>query len=136
MFPMRHTLLASASLLLLIACSNAQAGHPGFSDPNCCSTYPIYLCQPGFLGYPKPPYELTSPYYQNCDGCNHGYSETAYACGQITPNPYSCCFYGVSLSNYGLITPLGAVKGITSGEFAPAPKLKPEPEKLPKPIAK
>jgi hypothetical protein len=123
-------------LLLLATCSTSRAGadfHDG--GPDCCSTYPIYLCRPGYLSYPKPPYELGA--YDNgygsnygC-GCNHGCGgDPAYACGVITPNPYTCCFYGVTLSNYGLITPYHGAGVITSPSRLPALPPLPNAEKL------
>jgi hypothetical protein len=117
-----------ACLLLLIACPLATAQHPG---PECCSTYPIYLCPPGYLGFPAPPRPLAL--YENCTGCNHGCSETAYSCGRITPNPYSCCFYGVTLSNYGLISPLRPASTTATPSRLPALPAVPAPEKLPEP---
>jgi hypothetical protein len=139
---MRRLLLPTC-LLLFTACPTTRADYPG---PECCSTYPIYLCRPGFLSYPIPPYELGP--YENCTGCNHGCHGPAHACGVITPNPYTCCFYGVTLSNYGLITPLhdGPAAGAPHTATAPAPSALPAlppvptvpekttaPEKLPKP---
>jgi len=126
---MRRLLLPTC-LLLFATCPTTRADFPGESD--CCSTYPVYLCRPGYLSYPKPPYELGP--YENCTGCNHGCRGPAYACGVITPNPYSCCFYGVTLSNYGLITPLRSTAPSAAPSRLPAlPPPLPAPEKLPKP---
>jgi hypothetical protein len=137
---MRHSYLASACFLLLVASPAVRAGMPGpgvgFPGPDCCSTYPIYLCQPGYLGYPAPPRDLNI--YQGCFGCGNGCfdnSESASACGRITPNPYSCCFYGITVSNYSLITPLSAVNGLSPINVPAVPAL-PKPEKLPEPAAK
>jgi hypothetical protein len=105
---MRRSFLLPACLLLVAACPAARAQYPW---EQCCSTYPVYLCPPGYLGYPIPPYELATYGGNNggCSGCSHGGCDTEYGCGQVTPNPYSCCFYGVTLSNYALVTPLSAV---------------------------
>jgi hypothetical protein len=105
---MRRSFLLTVSLLLLAACSSARAQHP---DQPCCSTYPIYLCPPGYLSYPAPPRDLTIATGWN--SCWHGCCDGgATACGVITPNPYSCCFYGVTLSNYALVTPPAALQGV------------------------
>jgi hypothetical protein len=122
--PMRHSYLASACFLLLVVSPAVRAGGPG---PDCCSTYPIYLCPPGYLGYPAPPRDLNI--YQGCFGCSCN-SDSATACARITPNPYSCCFYGITVSNYGLITPLSAINAVAPSKL-PAPL--PAPEKLPAP---
>jgi hypothetical protein len=129
---MRRTLLATASLFLFVASPAARADFPG-PGPECCSTYPIYLCQPGYLGYPAPPRELDLS--ENCTGCNHGCNSCggATACGRITPNPYSCCFYGVTLSNYGLITPLRSPSANAPSRLPGLPRTLPATEKLPKP---
>jgi hypothetical protein len=143
-------LLLPACLLLLAICPTSRADfHDG--GPDCCSTYPIYLCRPGYLSYPMPPRELAL--YDNGTGSNNGCgcssgcggngNGNGYACGVITPNPYTCCFYGVTLSNYGLITPyhgagvivspsrLPALPPLPGAEKLPAPA--PAPEKLPTP---
>jgi hypothetical protein len=123
---MRKAIFVPACLLLLAASSAVRADYP---SPDCCSTYPIYLCQPGYLGWPAPPRELST--FENCTGCNHGYGG-ATACGRIVPNPYTCCFYGVTLSNYGLITPLHAKAATTPSRLPLLPPAMP-PEKLPEP---
>jgi hypothetical protein len=132
-------LLLPACLLLLAACPTSRADfHDG--GPDCCSTYPIYICRPGYLSFPKPPYELGA--YDNGTGSNYGCGcssgcagGNSYACGVITPNPYTCCFYGVTLSNYGLITPYHGAGGIVSPSRLPSlpPLPTPAPEKLPTP---
>jgi hypothetical protein len=130
---MRRLLLPTC-LLLFATCPTSRAD---FNDggPDCCSTYPIYLCRPGYLSFPKPPYELGAyGAYENCTGCNHGCGGNAYACGVITPNPYTCCFYGVTLSNYGLISPYHGPAGSANPSRLPAlPPPLPAPEKLPTP---
>jgi hypothetical protein len=128
--PMRRLLLPTC-LLLFAACPASRAEFPG-ADPECCSTYPIYLCRPGFLSYPKPPYPLGP--VENCTGCNHCGHDPAYGCGVITPNPYACCFYGVTLSNYGLVTPYHGPAAKAVPSVLPAlPPVPAPPEKLPKP---
>jgi hypothetical protein len=122
----RHSL---ALACLLLATPLALAEHTG---PDCCSTYPVYLCPPGYLGYPIAPYPLAN--FENCSGCYHGCWQTAYGCGRVTPNPYSCCFYGVTLSNYGLISPLRpAATTLPAPSRLPALPPVPIPEKLPEP---
>jgi hypothetical protein len=125
-------LILPACLLLFALSPASRADFPG---PECCSTYPIYTCQPGFLGYPAPPRELASS-FENCTGCNHGRGcgSSAFACGRITPNPYSCCFYGRTISNYGLITPVGSI--INGGVPGRLPGQLPPGEKLPAPAAR
>jgi hypothetical protein len=66
-----------------------------------------------------------------CSSCGHGNCDGSVACGQITPNPYSCCFYGVTLSNYGLITPL---RGTAAPGKLPTPL--PAAEKIIAPVPK
>ncbi len=126
---MRRSLLVPACLLLLAASQPARAGW----DAECCSTYPVYLCPPGYLGYPAPPGEYAATgcgsYQGYCDWRNYSYGYVG--CPHITPNPYSCCFYGVTLSNYALITP---PNGALPGAPGPLPALTPKaPEKLPEP---
>jgi hypothetical protein len=122
---MRQTLLP-ACLLVFLACPAVRADFPG---PDCCSTYPIYLCPPGFLSYPAPPRALAP--FENCGGCCNG-DDSAWSCGVITPNPYTCCFYGVTLSNYGLITPLRSMPGTVPSRLPVLPPAVPA-EALPKP---
>jgi hypothetical protein len=124
---MRRTLLAIAGLLLFAACPAVRAQQPG---AECCSTYPIYLCRPGYLGYPAPPRDLAL--FENCTGCNHLSNGSATACGQITPNPYSCCFYGVTLSNYALLTPSHAPVWSTPSHLPPVPVVPVPPRELDK----
>lgn len=121
---MRRSLLLPACLFLIAICPAARAQHPW--EP-CCSTYPIYTCPPGYLSFPAPPRDLAI--YAGCFGCGHGCCDSEHACGVITPNPYSCCFYGRTISNYALITPVGAA---FPGHL-PAPTPVPAAEKLPKP---
>jgi hypothetical protein len=133
---MRQSYLASACFLLLVVSPAVRAGSPGpgagFPGPDCCSNYPIYLCPPGYLGYPAPPRDLNV--YQGCFGCDSGcFNGSASSCCRITPNSYSCCFYGITLSNYGLITPLSAISGLNPQPLPPATKA---PEKLPEPMPK
>ena len=82
------------------------------------------------MGYPAPPHELAA--YDSCSGCNHGCGAVATACGRITPNSYSCCFYAVTLSNYGLITPLRTTSAHVPAQLPslPAPR---ETDKITKP---
>jgi hypothetical protein len=122
---MRRTLLASASLFLFLACPAVRADSPG---PDCCSTHPVYLCQPGFMGYPAPPHDLAS--YDDCGGCHRGCGRVAVGCGMILPNAYSCCFYGVTLSNYGLITPLHTATSGIPARLPVLPTTPREPEKV------
>ena len=127
--------LIPACLLLLAAGAQARAGGPGHDY--CCSNYPVYLCPPGYLGWPAPPGEYAP---NGACGNTRGWCDYDYVyghgyvgCPYITPNAYSCCFYGVTLSNYALVTPLAAT---LPGVPKPLPVLPPphvKPEKLPEP---